>query len=322
MKKIGVLTSGGDAPGMNAAVRAAVRCGIDKGMEVYGISRGFEGLIDGEIAKMEWHSVGDILQRGGTILRTARSSRFMEDRWVEHGARMLEAFGIEGLIIVGGDGSFRGGVELASKGISVMGVPGTIDNDLAYTDYTIGFDTAVNTILGLISNIRDTSSSHQRTTIMEVMGRQCGDLALYSGLAGGADVILVPEVQCDINEICRRVLQGQSTGKAHSLIVMAEGFDMDSSELAKTLEEMTGREARAVVPGYIQRGGSPTEKDRRLATVTAAKAVDLLYNESESKAIGVSRGELVELDLAEALHMEPVFRSELYELSNVLGKGR
>ena len=322
MKRIGVLTSGGDAPGMNAAVRAAVRCGIDKGMEVYGISRGFEGLIDGEIAKMEWHSVGDILQRGGTILRTARSSRFMEDRWVEHGARMLEAFGIEGLIIVGGDGSFRGGVELAAKGISVMGVPGTIDNDLAYTDYTIGFDTAVNTILGLITNIRDTSSSHQRTTIMEVMGRQCGDLALYSGLSGGADVILVPEVQCDINEICRRVLQGQSTGKAHSLIVMAEGFDMDASELAKTLEEMTGREARAVVPGYIQRGGSPTEKDRRLATVTAAKAVDLLYNESESKAIGVSRGELIELDLAEALHMEPVFRSELYELANVLGKGR
>ncbi len=322
MKRIGVLTSGGDAPGMNAAVRAAVRCGIDKGMEVYGISRGFEGLLDGEIAKMEWHSVGDILQRGGTILRTARSSRFMEDRWVEHGARMLEAFGIEGLIIVGGDGSFRGGVELAAKGISVMGVPGTIDNDLAYTDYTIGFDTAINTILGLITNIRDTSSSHQRTTIMEVMGRHCGDLALYSGLAGGADVILVPEVECDINEICRRVLQGQSTGKAHSLIVMAEGFDMDSSELAKILEEMTGREARAVVPGYIQRGGSPTEKDRRIATITAAKAVDLLYNESESKAIGVSRGELVELDLAEALHMEPVFRSDLYELSNVLGKGR
>ena len=157
---------------------------------------------------------------------------------------------------------------------------------------------------------------------MEVMGRQCGDLALYSGLAGGADVILIPEVECDINEICRKVLQGQSTGKAHSLIVMAEGFDMDSAELAKTLEEMTGREARTVVPGYIQRGGSPTEKDRRLATVTAAKAVELLYDDSDSKAIGVSRGELIELDLAEALHTEPVFRSELYELANVLGKGR
>ena len=322
MKKIGILTSGGDAPGMNAAVRAAVRCGIDRGMEVYGIKRGYEGLLDGEITKMEWHSVGDILQRGGTILRTARSSRFMEERWVEHGARMLNAFGIEGLIVVGGDGSFRGGLDLSKKGISVMGIPGTIDNDLAYTDYTIGFDTAVNTILGLITNIRDTSSSHERSTIMEVMGRNCGDLALYSGLAGGADVILVPEVECDINEICRKVLQGQATGKAHSLIVMAEGFNLDSSELAKTLEEMTGREARAVVPGYIQRGGSPTEKDRRLATVTAAKAVELLYNDSASKAIGVSRGELVEMALEDALKVEPVFRSDLYELSNVLGKGR
>ena len=190
MKKIGILTSGGDAPGMNAAVRAAVRCGIERGMEVYGIKRGYEGLLDGEIVKMEWHSVGDILQRGGTILRTARSARFMEQKWVDHGARMLEAFGIDGLIVVGGDGSFRGGVDLSKRGISVMGVPGTIDNDLAYTDFTIGFDTAVNTILGLISNIRDTSSSHERTTIMEVMGRHCGDLALYSGLAGGADVIL------------------------------------------------------------------------------------------------------------------------------------
>ena len=322
MKKIGILTSGGDAPGMNAAVRAAVRCGIDRGMEVYGIKRGYEGLLDGEIVKMEWSSVGDILQRGGTILRTARSSRFMEDKWVEHGARMLDAFGIDGLIVVGGDGSFRGGVELSKKGVPVMGVPGTIDNDLAYTDYTIGFDTAVNTILGLITNIRDTSSSHERSTIMEVMGRRCGDLALYSGLAGGADVILVPEVKCDIKEVCRRVLQGQATGKGHSLIVMAEGFDMDSSELAKTLEQMTGREARAVVPGYIQRGGSPTEKDRRLATVTAAKAVEMLYNDRHSKAIGISRGEVIEMDLAEALHVESVVREELYDLANVLGKGK
>ena len=322
MKKIGVLTSGGDAPGMNAAVRAAVRCGIDRGMEVYGIKRGYEGLLDGEIVNMNWQSVGDILQRGGTILRTARSSRFMEDEWVRHGAKMLETFGIEGLIVVGGDGSFRGGAELAKKGISVMGVPGTIDNDLAYTDYTIGFDTAVNTILGMITNIRDTSSAHERTTIVEVMGRRCGDLALFAGLAGGADVTLVPEMECDLNEICRRVLEGQASGKLHSLIVMAEGFNMDSTELAKTLEEMTGREARTVVPGYIQRGGSPTEKDRRLATVMAAKAVELLYNDSDSKAIGVSAGELIEMDLAEALQVKPVFRTELYELANILGKGK
>lgn len=322
MKKIGVLTSGGDAPGMNAAVRAAVRCGIDKDMEVYGIKRGYEGLLDGEITKMEWHSVGDILQRGGTILRTARSSRFHEANWVDHAARILDAFGIEGVVIIGGDGSFRGGVELAKRGIKVMGVPGTIDNDLGYTDYTIGFDTAVNTILGLITNIRDTSSSHERSTIIEVMGRHCGDLALHSGIAGGADVILVPEVECDINEICRRVLEGQATGKGHSLIVMAEGFDMDSSELAKTLEEMTGREARTVVPGYIQRGGSPTEKDRLIATMTAAKAVDLLYDDEDSKAVGVFNGKVVAMDLQEALEVKGEFNRDLYDLANVLGKGR
>ena len=310
---------------MNAAIRAAVRCGIDKGMEVYGIRRGFEGLLDGEISKMEWHSVGDKLQRGGTILRTARSSRFMEEKWIEwidHAARVLQTFGIDGLIVVGGDGSFHGGVELAKRGISVMGVPGTIDNDLGYTDFTIGFDTAVNTILGLISNIRDTSSSHERSTIIEVMGRNCGDLALYAGLSGGADVILVPEVKCDINEICRKVLEGQATGKAHSLIVKAEGFDMDCSELAATLEEMTGREARAVVPGYIQRGGSPTEKDRRIASETTAKAVELLYNDSSSKAIGICNGEVLTMDLDEAIQVKREFRTDLYELSNVLGKGR
>ena len=322
MKKIGILTSGGDAPGMNAAIRAAVRCGIDRGMEVYGIQRGYEGLLDGDIKSMEWHSVGDILQRGGTILRTARSERFMDDKWVEHAAKMLNTFGIEGLIVVGGDGSFRGGIELSKKGVPVMGVPGTIDNDLAYTDYTIGFDTAVNTILGLITNIRDTSSSHQRTTIIEVMGRRCGDLALYSGLGGGADVILVPEVDIDINEVCVRVLQGQSTGKAHSLIVKAEGFKVDTAELTKILEEMTGREARAVVPGYIQRGGGPSQADRTLATLTAAKAVELLYDDSDSKAIGVSNGKIIAMDLEESLNVKADFKRDLYDIANLLGKGK
>ncbi|MDO4176146.1 MAG: 6-phosphofructokinase [Bacillota bacterium] len=321
MKRIAILTSGGDAPGMNAAVRAAVRCGIDRGMEVYGIQRGYEGLLDGEISKMEWHSVGDILQRGGTILRTARSSRFMEDEWVQHGAEILKTFGIEGLIVIGGDGSYRGGRELAKKGITVMGVPGTIDNDLAYTDFTIGFDTAVNTVLGLISNIRDTSSSHERTTIIEVMGRKCGDLALFAGLAGGADVILVPEVKTDINEVCRKVLQGQASGKVHSIIVMAEGADFSLTELQATLEEMTGRETRSVVPGYIQRGGSPTSQDRLLASQTAAKAVELLYNDSDSKAVGSICGEIVAMDLDKAIETKGEFRKDLYDLAEVLGKG-
>ena len=212
MNRIGILTSGGDAPGMNAAVRAAVRKGLSMGMEVYGIDRGYEGLLDGEIEKMQWHSVGDILQRGGTILRTARSERFRTEEGQAHAVSVLETFGIEGVIVVGGDGSFRGGLDLSKRGVPVMGVPGTIDNDLAYTDYTIGFDTAVNTVLSMISNIRDTSSAHERTSIIEVMGRHCGDIALYAGLAGGADDILIPEIEMDINRTCRRILRGQGAG--------------------------------------------------------------------------------------------------------------
>lgn len=322
MKKIGILTSGGDAPGMNAAIRAAVRCGIDRDMEVFGIQRGYEGLLDGEIEALNWQSVGDILQRGGTILKTARSARFTEDKWQDHAVKILQAYGIEGLIVVGGDGSFRGALDLMKKGISVMGVPATIDNDLAYTDFTIGFDTAVNTTLGLISNIRDTSSSHERTTIIEVMGRHCGDLALYAGLSGGADAILLPERKMDINELYRRVLDGQRSGKVHSLILMAEGYGMDSAELAKVLEEMTGREARAVVPGYIQRGGSPSETDRRLATVTAAKAVELLFDDASGKAIGLEGGRVLAVDMPLALEMKLEFNNELYELANILGKGK
>ena len=318
MKKIGVLTSGGDAPGMNAAIRAVVRQGISMDMEVYGIKRGFEGLLDGDIEPMKSHSVGDILQRGGTILRTARSKRFFEEEWINHGARILQAFGIEGLVVIGGEGSFKGGYELAKQGITVMGVPGTIDNDLGYTDFSIGFDTAVNTILGLITNIRDTSSSHERTTIIEVMGRRCGDLALYAGLSGGADVIMIPEKELDINEVCRKVLRGQQSGKAHSLILKAEGVKMDTNELAKVLEEMTGREARAVVPGYIQRGGSPSECDRRLASLTAAKAVQLLYDDMPSRAVGIQEGQIISVDLGEAILMEREFRKDIYDLAEVL----
>ncbi len=318
MKKIGVLTSGGDAPGMNAAIRAVVRQGVSLGMEVYGIQRGFEGLLDGDIEEMKFHSVGDILQRGGTILRTARSKRFMEDEWIEHGARMLNTFGIEGLVVVGGEGSFRGGYELSQKGVTVMGIPGTIDNDLGYTDYAVGFDTAVNTILGLISNIRDTSSSHERTTIIEVMGRHCGDLALYAGLSGGADVIMIPEIELDINEVCRKVLKGQRSGKAHSIILKAEGVNMDTSELAALLEEMTAREARTVVPGYIQRGGSPTEYDRRLASLTGAKAVQLLYDDTQSRAVGVQEGQIISVDLGEAIDMKREFKKDIYDLAEVL----
>lgn len=318
MKKIGILTSGGDAPGMNAAIRAAVRSAISKEMEVYGIKHGYEGLIDGEIEKMEWSSVGDILQRGGTILRTARSERFLQPQWQEKAVRVLEAFGIEGIVVIGGDGSMRGGKDLSGYGIKVMGVPGTIDNDLGYTDYTIGFDTAVNTVLELISNIRDTSSSHERATVIEVMGRHCGDIALHAGVAGGADGILVPEVELDINRLCTQVIRGQSAGKCHSLILKSEGVSISTDELVKTLEETTGRETRAVVPGHIQRGGSPTGKDRILASLTADKAVRLLYDDEDSKAVGINGSEIVAYDLGEALEMKREFDRRMYDLANTI----
>jgi 6-phosphofructokinase 1 len=287
-------------------------------MEVYGIQRGYEGLLDGEIEKMEWQSVGDILQRGGTILRTARSERFRTEEGQQRAVNMLETFGIEGLVVIGGDGSLKGALELHKRGITVMGLPGTIDNDLGYTDYTIGFDTAVNTILSLISNIRDTSSAHERATVIEVMGRHCGDIALHAGLAGGADVIMVPEVPLDINKVCRSVLRGQASGKLHSIIVKAEGVEMSTQELTETIENITGRETRAVVPGYIQRGGTPTERDRLLASFTGAKASELLFNDDSSKAIGICGGEFVAYDLEKALEMKREFPKDIFQLAEVL----
>lgn len=315
MKRIAVMTSGGDAPGMNAAIRSAVRSAISRDMEIYGIKHGYEGLIDGELEKMEWSSVGDILQRGGTILRTARSRRFLEEEGQQKAIRVLEAFGIEGLVVIGGDGSFRGGMALSEKGIKVMGVPGTIDNDLGYTDYTIGFDTAVNTVLGIISNIRDTSSSHERATVIEVMGRHCGDIALHAGLAGGADGILVPEIDLDINRLCTQVIRGQSAGKCHSMIIKSEGVDISTDELVRTLEETTGRETRAVVLGHIQRGGMPTHADRALASLTAERAVEHLYDDDDSRAVGICRGEIISYPIREALDMKREFDVKMYELA-------
>ena len=320
MRRIGVLTSGGDSPGMNAAIRTVVRCAIEKGMEVYGIQRGYEGLLDGELKQMDRSSVGDILHRGGTMLKTARSERFKTPEGIERGAEMLRTFGIEGLVVIGGDGSMRGGIELARKGITVMCLPGTIDNDLQYTDFTIGFDTAVNTVLEAISKLRDTSSAHDRTTVVEVMGRHCGDIALYAGLAGGAEAVLVPEVPSDVNEICRHIIEGRNRGKLHSIIIKAEGAGISSEELTRTIEQKTGKETRLVVLSYLQRGGSPTLRDRNLATLTAAKAVDLLWQDSGSKAVGEVDGSIVAYDLEEALNLTKEFDREMYDLISVLSK--
>jgi 6-phosphofructokinase len=320
MKRIGVLTSGGDSPGMNAAVRAVVRCAIDKDMEVYGIHRGYAGLIDGEIEQMDRNSVGDIMQRGGTILKTARSAEFETEEGIDRAITMLQTFGIEGLITIGGDGTFHGAADLHKRGVTVMVIPGTIDNDMGYTDYTIGFDTAVTTVLEAISKLRDTSSSHERTTVIEVMGRRCGDIALYAGLTGGAEDVLVPELPYDINALCRKIVLSANRGKQHSIIITAEGVDIDSKDLAAQIEEKTGRETKLVVLSYLQRGGGPTMRDRLLATLCGSKAVELLEDDSQSKAIGTIDGQIESFDLLDALEQKREFNNEMYDLIGVLSK--
>lgn len=318
--KIGVLTSGGDAPGMNAAIRAVVRCGIDAGMEVYGIKRGFDGLLDGEIEQMSLSSVGDILHRGGTVLKTARSERFSTEEGVKRAKVILGTFGIDALVVIGGDGSMRGALELSKLGVNLMCLPGTIDNDLAYTDFTIGFDTAVNTVLDAISKVRDTSSAHERNTIIEVMGRHCGDIALYAGVGGGAEAVLIPEIEADVNRICRKILQGAGRGKLNSIIINAEGSGISSDKLAKEIAAVTGRETRIVVLSYLQRGGVPTLDDRLLASQIGAKAVELIKTGIRNKAIGTVSGKIQAFEIEGALNEKCEFNHELYELIDVLSK--
>lgn len=317
MKKIAVLTSGGDAPGMNAAIRAVVRTGLDKKLTVMGIQRGFSGLINGEIFEMDRRSVADIIQRGGTILRTARSEEFKTEAGQKKGAAILNAFGIDGLVVIGGDGSFHGAQALSKYGINTVGLPGTIDNDLAYTDYTIGFDTAVNTVLDAINKLRDTSSSHERVSVVEVMGRNCGDIALYAGLAGGAESIIVPEKGYDINELCRTILEGKLRGKRHNLVIVAEGVG-GANDIAKKVEEVTGIGARATILGHIQRGGSPTSNDRILASRLGYRAVELLMEGKSSKVVGVKGGNVIDVDIDKALAIERKFDDKLYNIAIAL----
>lgn len=319
MKRIGVLTSGGDAPGMNAAVRSITRYGIYREMEVYGIKRGYEGLIDGEVERLYRRSVGDILQRGGTILQTARSERFRTREGMEKAYNVLQELKIENLIVIGGDGTLTGAKEFSNNfGVNVIGLPGTIDNDLAYTDETIGFDTAINTVLEGITRIRDTSSSHERTTIIEVMGRRCGDIALYAGLTGGAESVLLPELDNDLDAVCEKVLSGVREGKLHDIIIKAEGVPVDSQELVKTVAERTGRDVKLVVLSYLQRGGSPTFRDRMLATMSGAKAIDLIMQGEKNRAIGVKNGEIFDMDIAEALKASRTVDLDLYKGVDIL----
>jgi 6-phosphofructokinase 1 len=317
VKKIGVLTSGGDAPGMNAAIRAIVRTAIYNDLKVVGIERGYTGLLNGEIKEMHISSVGDIIHRGGTILKTSRCEKLKTEAGINEAIHILEKNEIDGLIVIGGDGSFQGANKLSRANIKVMGIPGTIDNDLAYTDYTIGFDTAVNTVLDSISKIRDTSMSHEKVTIIEVMGRCCGDIALYAGLAGGAESILVPEEKYEVNKICEKMLQGKKRGKAHNIIVLAEGRE-SAAELQKEIFNITGIESRVTVLGYLQRGGVPTAVDRILASRMGAKAVELLLAGKSNRAIGIIDNHLIDMDIMEALTKKKIFDHEMYNLSQTL----
>lgn len=317
MKKIGILTSGGDAPGMNAAIRAVVRKAIYHRIEVFAIRNGYQGLIDGSIEKMEIGSVGDIIQRGGTILRSARCKEFESEEGQEKGIAQLNKFGIDGLIVIGGDGSFHGAQKLTEKGYPCIGVPGTIDNDIAGTDFTIGFDTALNTIIEAIDKIRDTASSHERTYVIEVMGRDAGDLALWAGLADGAESILIPEKPDDFSDVVNRLIRGHERGKQHSIIVLAEGVGSGMT-YGEKIQEATNLETRVTVLGHIQRGGSPSAHDRVLASRLGARAVDILLMGKAGRMVGIENNTLVDHSIKEVLTHEHRLNFDMYQLSKEL----
>ncbi|MDO5649576.1 MAG: 6-phosphofructokinase [Gallicola sp.] len=315
MRTIGVLTSGGDAPGMNAAVRSIARTCIFNGIRVMGIRYGYDGLINGNIYEMNVSSVADIIQRGGTILGSARSDEFMTEEGRKKAFNITKDFGIEGLIVIGGDGSFKGAKALSDMGVKTIGLPGTIDNDMGYTDYTIGFWTAIETVIDAIGKLRDTSSSHGRANVVEVMGRNCGDLALYSGVAGGAESIVIPEEPFDIDAICKKILQGRKRGKRHHIIVLAEGAGK-ASELKEELQKRTGIETKATMLGHVQRGGSPCAYDRILATEMGNKAVELLLEGKSALALATQKGRIVDMDITEAVEIKNELNEELYSIAN------
>ncbi|MBR2903368.1 MAG: 6-phosphofructokinase [Clostridia bacterium] len=313
MKRIGLLTSGGDAPGMNAAIRAVVRTAIYYGMEVYGIQRGYSGLMDDDMIPMEMRSVSNIVQCGGTKLRTARCLEMLTVEGQKKAVDTIKRRGIEGLVVIGGDGSFRGAKVLSETyGIPTIGIPGTIDNDLEYTDYTLGFDTAVNTCLDIINKLRDTMTSHERISVVEVMGRHCGDIALYSGIASGAEIIVVPEIKFNLDDIVMRINRSRASGKHSNIIVVAEGV-MSADEFAKQLQPYTSYPVRPTCIGHVQRGGSPSMADRMLAAQFGNKAVRLLKDGIGNRVVGIKDNKIIDMDIIEAVSMKKVFNHELYE---------
>lgn len=315
---IGVLTSGGDAPGMNAATRAVVRTALARGKKVMGIRKGYNGLINGEIFEMNARSVSDTIQRGGTMLYTARCKEFMTPEGQKRGADMCKVFGIDGLVVIGGDGSFKGAEKLANLGINTIGIPGTIDLDIACTDYTIGFDTAVNTAMEAIDKIRDTSISHERVSVVEVMGRHAGYIALWCGIVNGGEFVLLPEKEgLSAEYIIKAILENRHNGKKHNLIINAEGIGK-SEELAKKIQEVTGIETRATILGHLQRGGNPTAIDRMHASMMGAYAADLLCEGKSNRVVAYKDGNYVDYDINEALKMQKTIDQRQYEVSKLL----
>lgn len=317
MKKIGILTSGGDAPGMNAAIRSVVRKAIYHGLETYGVYGGYSGLISGDIKELDLGSVGDIIHRGGTMLYTARCEEFKTKEGQKKGIAKLSEFGIDGLVVIGGDGSYRGAKALTEHGFPCVGVPGTIDNDIPGTQFTIGFDTALNTVIDAIDKIRDTATSHERTFIIEVMGRSAGHIALWAGLADGAESILIPEESFTIEDVVERLKQGSNRGKRHSIIIVAEGAGC-AVEIGKKIKQATKFDTRISVLGHIQRGGTPTANDRVLASRLGAHAVDLLLENKGGRAVGIVNNKIVDYDIIEALNNEHIIDRDIFELSKIL----
>lgn len=317
VKKIGVLTSGGDAPGMNAAIRAVTRAALTKGIKVVGVHRGYAGLIAGDVVDLEMRDVSNILQMGGTSLYSARSKEFCTEEGMQKAIDTCHKVGIEGLVVIGGDGSYRGAGDLSARGIPCIGIPGTIDNDISSTDYTIGFDTCVNCVIDMVDRIRDTMRSHERCSVVEVMGRNAGYLALHAGIATGAAFVMVPEVECSFDDVIKKIEEGRALGKDHFIIMVAEGVG-HAEELAKRIQEETGVVSRATILGHVQRGGSPTGRDRVLASRFGAYAVELLAAGKSNRVVGVCKDELVDYDIQEALAMKKEFPMELYKTNDII----
>jgi len=318
IKTIGVLTSGGDAPGMNAAIRAVVRTALASGVKVKGIKRGYHGLLNEEIIEMQRHDVSEIIQRGGTILGTARCPEFVTPEGQQKGVEICRKHGIDGIVVIGGDGSYRGAQQLARRGINTVGIPGTIDLDITSTDYTIGFDTAINTAMEAIDKVKDTSSSHERCSIIEVMGRNAGYIALWCGVANGAEDILLPE-KYDFNEqnIINNIIDNRKKGKTHHIIINAEGIG-HSTSMARRIEAATGIETRATILGYMQRGGNPTCRDRYYASMMGSYAVKILLEGKTNRVVGYQKGEFVDYDIEEALKMTKTIDEFEYNVSKIL----